>query len=276
MKIFNFNKYLLVIIGLILVDCSIGGFIANWRDAYWSSLSDKNLHKWTYLIFQFCIAALVSCFISGYSQYLISLVSLRVRTKLTRASYKLKNTTTEGYSQRIQEDCMNYPLLYINLLTLFFRNTIMIVVFSYIILSHLSFYYLLIPVLYSLVGTFIAGKIASPLISLNYVRQVFEAKFRNELSKINYKNVHNNNYMLFKQTKYLQYFQSFYNQITIIFPHLLLAVLYFSGKITFGVFMQVAASILELTNALSTIINSFSDINNFISCRRRLREIKLI
>jgi ABC-type uncharacterized transport system fused permease/ATPase subunit len=88
--------------------------------------------------------------------------------------------------------------------------------------------------------------------------------------------VHSNNYKLFVKTKYLQYFQSFYNQITVIIPHLILIGLYFTGRITFGIFMQVASSMAEIINNLSFILNSFSEINRFLSCRRRLKELQII
>jgi ABC-type uncharacterized transport system fused permease/ATPase subunit len=40
--------------------------------------------------------------------------------------------------------------------------------------------------------------------------------------------------------------------------------------------MQVASSMAEIINNLSFILNSFSEINRFLSCRRRLKELQII
>ena len=260
-----------------VVDCLLGGFIGIWREWYWGALEQREAAKWAIYVAQFSLVALLSCWISGYSQYVVNLISLGMRTKLTKRAMELeKFKHVEGWSQRVQEDCLSYPILFINLISGVIRSIIMIVIFAVIIIMQLNVLYLLIPIVYSVVGTLIAGRIAIPLINLNYVNQVLEAKFRQVVSKPNYVNVHNNNYKLFVKTKHLQYFQSFYNQITVIIPHLILISLYFTGKITFGIFMQIASSMAEIINNLSFILNSFSDINRFLSCRKRLKELTLI
>lgn len=276
MKVFNLNKYVFLLVFLVLLDCGIGTYLGFWRENYWNSVSNHQFSLWIRYIAEFIVAALLSCGVTGYSQYLISIVSLYWRTKLTKKALKLDYSSIEGHQQRIQEDCGRYPSLLLNLVVALIRSVIMIVAFSYIILQHLAWYYLLIPFGYAFIGTLVAGKIAFPLINLNYMNQVVEARFRQSLSRLNYLLAHNNNHKLFIKTKHLNYFQSFFSQITVIFPHLVLSFSYFSGKIVFGVFMQVAAAMSEITSSLSIIILSLSDINNLISCHRRLRELKII
>ncbi len=276
MKIFINKKYLFFLISLVLIDCSIGAYIGYWRELYWESLSNKQYLLWIRYIVEFIAAALLSCGVAGYTQYLINIISLNIRTNLTNQTLKTEYQYIEGYQQRIQEDCARYPNLLLNLSVNLVRSLIMIIAFSIIILQHISWYYLLIPFVYSFIGTFIAGKIAFPLINLNYLNQVVEAKFRQSLSRLNYLLAHKNNRSLFKKTKHLQYFQSFFSQITVIFPHLVLSFSFFSGKIVFGVFMQLAAAMSEITNSLSIVILSLNDINNFLSCRRRLKELRII
>lgn len=277
MKVFNLNKYFAILTLLLLIDCALGGFIGVWRDWYWTSLQKMEFSKWVLYVSEFSIVALISCGVSGYSQYLCNILSLKMRTNLTRKAIKSTSyQAIEGGAQRVQEDCWNYPQLLISLIGSGLRSCIMIVVFSTIILFSLPWYYLLLPLAYSIWGTIFAAKIAKPLIYLNYLNQVVEAAFRQTLSKLKYKQVHANNHKLFIKTKYLQYFQSFYSQITIIIPHLVLSFLYFSGKITFGIFMQIAASMTEIINSLSIIILSLNDINKFLSCRKRLKEIGVL
>lgn len=277
MKITNIKIKFIILCSLVLLECAIGGYIAIWREGYWDSLSRLNLSKWIWYVSQFIVLALLSCWLSGYSQYIINIISLRYRTQLTRKALQLDNhSKIEGGNQRVQEDCREYPLLLLGIINGLVRSIIMICAFAGIILYQLGAVYVLIPILYSVVGTLFAGWIAKPLTSLNYINQVLEAKFRQLLTKRNYKEVHRNNFHLFKKTKYLQYFQSFYNQIVMIVPHLLLVPLLFSAKITFGIFMQVTSSMVELISSLSFILNSFGDINRFLSCRRRLKELRII
>lgn len=277
MKLFNVSKYIIFLSVLLIIDCSLGGYIGFWREKFWNSVSTRDFYLFSIYIAQFSFIALCSCFTAGYIGYLQNIIGLYWRTKLTNKALALQNhITIEGGAQRVQEDCLNYPLLCISLIVGLFKALIMICVFAYILLHQLGWVYLIIPIIYTLMGTLLAGKIAFPLIKLNYLNQVVEAKFRQFLTIKNYVDVHGNNRSLFKTTKFLSYFQSFYNQITVIIPYVILSFLYFKNKITFGVFMQSSSSMIEIISNMSYTINSFNDINRFISCRKRLKELKII
>lgn len=277
MKLFSINKNFAILTAFLLLDCALGGYIGFWREPFWASVGQKHLGLFIYYLSLFSIVALISCYINGKSTYLAGIIALEIRTKLTKKAFLLNNHgDIEGGSQRIQEDCFSYPTLMISLVGGLLRSIIMLIVFAIILLYRVEWYYLLIPVVYAIIGTLIAGKIAHPLIDLNYINQVAEAKFRQVLTKVNYLMVHRNNYNLFVTTKKLTYFQTFYNQITVIVPYIILSGLYFSSKITFGVFMQVASSMAEIINSMSYLINVFPDINRFLSCRRRLKEMRIL
>jgi ABC-type uncharacterized transport system fused permease/ATPase subunit len=262
---------------LLAIDCGLGSFIAVWREWYWGSLSGHELHKWIGYIIQFSFAALFSCWISGKTQFIAGKIALTYRTKLTDIALELETfKSIEGGAQRVQEDPYTYPTLLINFIVNCIRSVIMIVSFSIIILLSLPWYFLAFPFIYAIIATLVAAKIAQPLIKLNYDNQALEARFRATLEKAVYVLVYNNCYSLLSTTKNLTYFQSFYNQVTIIVPHIMLAALYFSYAITFGVFMQLAASMVEIINNLSFLINSFNDINKLIASRKRLVEIQVI
>lgn len=293
MKIYNVKLNSILLVILLLTDCALTLYIGIWREWFWTAVSSLQLSKFIYLISYFTVAAFISCFVSGYSQFLINYISLIWRKRLTskalscaragffhdtmiKGSKKLPNGAIEGFSQRVQEDCLNYPLLFLTILTGIFKNFVTLLIFIGIIVFQLGIIYLIFPVLYVIFGTLISAKIAKPLINLNYNWQVVEAKFRQFLFKSNYGRVHRVNYNLYKQTKYLEYFQSFYNQITIIVPFLILAPIYFSAKISFGILMQCTSSMGEVINSASYFINSFSDINKWLSCRKRLKELEII
>lgn len=278
MKIYNIKFNIILLICLAIIDILGASYIAYWREWFWQSVSDKKLIEFMWLLSYFTTAALILCLSNSVGNYVQQRLALNWRRLLTRKCFtnlsKLK--VTEGYQQRIQEDCRDYPLLLIMLIKVISVSAIMMVIYSFLIVKQVGIVYLLLPVAYALVATLIAGRIAKPLISLNYLNQVKEAAFRQILSKINYAKAHINNYNVFKKTKHLGYFQYFYNQISVIIPYVLLAPVYFAVLITFGVLMQVASCINHLIDSMSILINSFNDINRFLSCRKRLQELEVI
>lgn len=276
MKIANLTKVFILLTIMTLIECSMGGFIGFWREYFWSAVSNHQHSTFVLYLVYFSIAALIACLVSGYGQYLANYASLVLRHKLTRKAFKLKDCRVENLPQRIQEDCFSYNQLMIGLIVGYVRNITMFIVYGYILIHQLGGIYLTYPILYTILGTLIAMRLAKPLVNLNYINQNVEAKFRQYLTKVNYASVHRNNHNLFKTTKYLQYFQSFYGQISVIIPYIILAPAYFSFKITFGILMQASAAINTIIECLSFTITSFNDFNRFLSCRRRLKEIRLI
>jgi putative ATP-binding cassette transporter len=279
------HKGLWFLLALVLVDCGIGAGVLVWREGFWSAVSVRDQSTfWTYIGY-FIVMALVSCYVYGKSQFLQNKIALDIRSKLTSKALKMaRYGTIEGGAQRVQEDCLVYPTLFLQLLSGVVRSVVMIASFTVILLLTLPVKYLIIPVLYIVAGTWVASTIAKPLINLNFINQVKEAAFRALLSKKSkmehrlelYNEVYQNNFNLFIKTKHLNYFQTFYNQVTIIIPYLLLASLYFSAIISFGVLMQVSSGMIEMINQASYLINSFSDINKLLASRKRLKEIEII
>lgn len=264
------------IILLTIFECSLIGYIGWWRDGFWSSVSEKQEVKFWLYISYFCIAALSICYISAKNDYLRNYLSLVFRTKLTRIALKKLHVKLEGLNQRVQEDCLKYPSILIDFIYGLFKNLLILGIALYLLLKALPIIYLVIPLIYSIFGTMIASYLAYPLVALNYINQVFEARFRELLNKRLYAKVYRNNYNLFIRTKKVSYFQYFYGQITVIVPYLLLAGAYFNSVIVFGVFMQCAALINQIIECLSYFINSINSINLWLSCRRRLKELGVL
>lgn len=277
MKIYNYKLQIAVLIFLCILDMGGLAYLVQWREEFWSAVSDKHYADFIHLMWIFSTVALGLCIVSGYETYIQNKLALNWRRVLTNKALKIiHERSIEGMSQRIQEDCKDYPLLIIDLIKTFGMQFIMIIYYIWVIVAHIGILYAVLPMIYAGLSTGIGYYIAHPLIQLNYINQVLEAAFRQALTKLNYAKVHRNNSKMFKKTKHLQYFQSFYDQILYVFPYILLAPLYFGGKITFGVLMQLASAITRLTEALGTVVNNFDKINRFISCRRRLKEINVL
>lgn len=276
MKIPDRKLGVCLIVIMTLIECGLSGYIAVWRETFWQAVQNRDLHTFIWYIGYFSIAALIACYVGGKNQYLQSYTALVYRRLYTIKALKKPKEVVEGQAQRIQADCLDYPMLTLSLVTGFVKNVVLLVTYITILIYQLGIYYLMFPIVYAIIGTYIASKLARPLIDLNYINQVVEAKFRQVLSKMNYAKAHRNNYNLFKITKSLAYFQYFYNQITVIVPYIILAPLYFSLKITFGIFMQCASSMNSVIDCMSYFINSFNDINKYLSCKKRLKELGVI
>lgn len=283
----KYKWYFLSILLLVITECLLVGGIGIWREYFWEAVQNKQLNNFLIYILEFSGMALAICLVSGYTAYLISYLALKIRTDLTKIALTKDHGSIEGGEQRVQEDCLTYPSLAVSLLVNILRNLLVLGIFVVIITVQVGPLYLIIPFIYTLLGTLCAAWIAKPLIKLNYLVQVVEAKLRRSVlhksstcnsTKLwkDYNLTFNVNKDLFIATKKLNYFQSFYNQITVIVPYLILFPLYFSSKIVFGVFMQVASSMNHVIDSLSYLINAFNDINNWLSCRRRLKELGVL
>ncbi len=277
----KYKWYFIAIIVLVLIEVVLVGVIGVWREYFWDAVEKKQLYSFMVLMAVFLVAALIACVVSGYTQYLISYVSLLIRADYTEIALKTDYTGIEGHEQRIQEDCYNYQFYGITLLVNVLRNVLILGTFVALTIIQVGSIYLILPTLYVIIPTLFAYYIARPLINLNYMNQCLEAGLRKSIlnkyySQFIYNQVFDNNKDLFHATKRLTYFQSFYNQITVVIPYLLMFSIYFSGKITFGIFMQVAGSISHIIGALSYLINSFDSFNQFLSCQKRLKEMGVI
>ncbi len=276
----RFNLKLSIILLLMSSSCELGGigYITLWREHFWAAVEGHQLHQFLVLIGLFSATAVALGIIGGFSTYMMYKIALDWRRRLTKNALKqldrLKDT--EGHEQRIQEDCKKYPMLFMMLAKSFLFNGVLVVFYILVIIIKTNAWYLIIPFGYIAISTLVAGKIAHPLLHLNYYNQVVEAAFRQGLTGKRYAKVHSSQARLINRTKWLNYFQGFTSQIGVIFPYLVLAPAYFAFKMTFGVMMQVAATISYLTDSLSVVVNSFDQINDFLSCRKRLIELQLL
>lgn len=275
MKIINPYKYILLIAGLVIIDILGVSYLAVWREWFWSAIQHKNLWLFIRHLSEFSVVVLILVICNSLVSYYINVVSLFLRYSYTKKAFKHINKV-EGIGQRIQEDCRDYPLLSITLLTGLFGSIMKTLIYIWIIKYYLSITYFALVILYVVIGTVISRYIASPLYPLNYNNQVTEADFRLKLTKTTFIKVLKNNFQLFKKTKQLNYFQNFYNQISIIFPLLILAPNYFVYGLQFAVLMQLNACIQSLISESSYFINSYDIINKWKSCKTRLKEIDII
>jgi putative ATP-binding cassette transporter len=141
-------------------------------------------------------------------------------------------------------------------------------------------YMLWVALAYAVIGTWLTHRFGKALIGLNFVQQRFEADFRYNLVRFRdntegvalyrgeqgelsgfrerFRHVAENWWLIMKRMKILNTFRYGYNQAAIVFPYLVAAPRYFSGKFTLGDLTQTASAFGQVQGALSWFINVYA------------------
>ncbi len=149
-----------------------------------------------------------------------------------------------------------------------------------------------VALVYAIAGTWLTYKIGRPLIGLNFQQQRFEADFRFSLVRLRentesialyggeareygnfidrFGRLYGNFWAIMSRIKMLNWFTNGYGQIAIIFPFVVASPRLFSKQIQLGGLMQTAEAFGQVQNALSFIVNSYTDIAQWQSVIERL------
>src|SRR5688500_12553071 len=133
--------------------------------------------------------------------------------------------------------------------------------------------------IYATVGTLLTHYIGRKLVGLDFNRQRVEADFRFSLVRLRensegvalYRGEHEelgglrerfvaviaNWWQLMRKRKQLNWFTSFYAQLAIIFPYIVVAPRFFSGAIPLGAIFQTASAFNQVQGSLSWFINAY-------------------
>ena len=133
--------------------------------------------------------------------------------------------------------------------------------------------------IYATVGTLLTHYIGRKLIGLDFNKQRVEADFRFSLVRLRensegvalYRGEHEelgnlrqrfaavigNWWQLMRKRKQLNWFTSFYAQLAIIFPYIVVAPRFFSGTIPLGAIFQTASAFNQVQGSLSWFINAY-------------------
>ncbi|MDE2227697.1 MAG: ABC transporter ATP-binding protein/permease [Alphaproteobacteria bacterium] len=220
---------------------------------------------------------------------------------------QLDRQTTDNPDQRIADD-LNYFVQYVASLSLgLLTSAVSVVSFMVILVGlsgpaaiplgplgtlHLPAYLAWAALLYAAFGTWFAVKIGYPLVPLNFAQQRFEADFRYSLVRLRenaesvalyggepperavfdgrFGNVFANYWRIMKRQKKLNWFTSWYTQVAIIFPYVVVAPRYFAKQIALGGLMQVGDAFGNVQSSLSFIVNSYTDIATWSAVTERL------
>lgn len=207
---------------------------------------------------------------------------------------KLKNEL-DNPDQRIAEDIKSFTGN-----SLFFLLTILgaildIISFSWILWS-ISKLLSVFVIFYALLGTGIAFIFVRKLMTLNFNQLKKEADFRYGLVHIRdnaesiafyrgeaqeefqvgqrFGQVFRNFNLLIGWQRHVGYFRKGYNYAIVILPSLLLAPIYFSGKIEYGDITQANIAFSQVLSALSVVVDQIESLSAFSASINRLGEFR--
>jgi putative ATP-binding cassette transporter len=145
---------------------------------------------------------------------------------------------------------------------------------------------------YAIVGTVLTHVIGRKLIGLGFNKQRVEADFRFSLVRLRensegvalyrgereelgglrqrFAAVIGNWWQLMRKRKQLNWFTSFYGQLAVIFPYLVVAPRFFAGTIPLGVIFQTASAFNQVQGSLSWFINVYVDFSTWKATVDRL------
>jgi putative ATP-binding cassette transporter len=210
-----------------------------------------------------------------------------------RAYYRLQliDRGVDNPDQRIAEDLRLFVEMTINLGIGLLSAVVMLASFT-VILWNLSGdltvlgiaipgYMFWVALVYSGVGSWLTHVVGRRLIDLNFNQQRFEADYRYSLVRLRensegvalyrgeplelanfrerFAHVVGNWWGIMRKRKQLNWFVSFYYQLSVPFPYLVAAPRYFSGAVTLGVIFQVASAFRNVQSSLSWFIDNYPD-----------------
>jgi vitamin B12/bleomycin/antimicrobial peptide transport system ATP-binding/permease protein len=225
-----------------------------------------------------------------------------------RAYYLLQlGATTDNPDQRIAEDINQFTTYILNLSVGLITSAVSLVSFLAVLWKlsgpadiplgpwgnlHIPAYLVWAALLYAGIGTWLTVRIGHPLVSLNFARQRAEADFRFSLVRLRenaesvalyggepverrlcqerFRGVFDNFVQIMKSQRRLTWFRLGYTQAAMIFSVVVVSPLYFAHRIGLGGLMQVVNAFSFVQNALSFIINSYTDIAAWQAATERL------
>ncbi len=164
-------------------------------------------------------------------------------------------------------------------------------------------YMVWVALVYAIVGSLVTHFIGRPLIGLDFNQQRFEADFRFGLVRLRensegvalyrgepeeldglrerFRAVIGNWWSLMKKQKQLGWFTSFYYQLAIIFPFVVVSPRFFAGQMPLGGIFQTASAFGQVQSALSWFINAYTSfaawkatVDRLIGFAEALRQVR--
>lgn len=280
----------------------INNFRRPFGDLLQNALSKQpGITAWDFYSLQIIFAKLVffSMAVSILTDFFTSHYVFRWRTAMNNfyMSKWDKLRHIEGASQRVQEDTMRFSAT-VEGLGITLINSVMTLVVFLPILFALSSYVSELPIigevphalfwlaiLWSAFGTILLATVGIKLPGLNFRNQRVEAAYRKELVygedhaeradpvtvKELFGNVRKNYFRMYWHYLYFNVARYFYIQADAVFLLLMLVPTIVAGKITYGIYQQIATAFGQVSNSFQYLVNSWTTIIELLSIHKRLK-----
>lgn len=248
------------------------------------------------LAFLFCTPVVVAY---TYTEQRLSLMWRRwlshhvLRRYFHKRAYYRLNITAEidNPDQRLEEDIRSFCSQSLSFSLILFNSCVQLCLFVSILYS----IYWLLPIVafgYAILGSIATYLLGRPLIGLNFSQLKKEADYRYKLVNIRdsaegiaflkdeekeftrarqrLKAALNNLLQVVNWNRNLQFFTTGYNYLLTILPTVILAPLYFDGRIELADVIQAGAAFGITINALSIVVNHFGNLSIFTAVINRL------
>lgn len=202
-----------------------------------------------------------------------------------------ESATVENPDQRIAEDVRTFTATTLSFTLMFMNGALAVLSFSGVLWT-ISPFLFGVALGYAVIGTLATIYLGRPLIGLNYRQSDREASFRSDLIHVRENaesiallrregrltarllrridDLADNFRRIVAVNRNLSFFTTGYNYLIQIIPMLIVAPLFFRGKVEFGVITQSAMAFSTLLGAFSLIINQFQSISSFAAVIARL------
>jgi peptide/bleomycin uptake transporter len=280
--------------------------INNWRRPFGDTLQNAlakqanvTVEDFYGLMILFAQIAFLSMAVSILTDFFTSHYIFRWRTAMNNfyMSKWERVRHIEGASQRVQEDTMRFSAT-LEGLGISLINSVMTLVVFLPILFGLSSYVSELPIIgeiphalfwlaifWSAFGTLLLAVAGIKLPGLNFRNQRVEAAYRKELVygedhadraqpiTVNelYNNVRKNYFRMYFHYLYFNIARYFYIQADALFLLFMLVPTIVAGKITYGIYQQIATAFGQVSNSFQYLVNSWTTIIELLSIHKRLK-----
>ena len=209
-----------------------------------------------------------------------------------RAYYHLRSSETiDNPDQRIAEDVKNFTTTTLSFLLITLNSCVTLLAFTGVLWS-ISRTLVLVLISYAFLGTMVSILIGRRLVGLHYHQYEKEGNFRYGMVRVRdnaesiafyrgekrehrdliykFASIFENTTRLIGWNRNLAFFTTSYNYVAVLVPTLVVAPLYFAGKIQIGTVLQAGGAFASVLAATSLIITQFERLSNFAAGVSRL------
>jgi vitamin B12/bleomycin/antimicrobial peptide transport system ATP-binding/permease protein len=269
---------------------------------FMTALAEKNLPAFNRTLLIYLGIFIIATPVSALYNFVRKLLGVNWRLWLTghflgryfqhRAYYRINDDKSiDNPDQRITQDMSSFTVTSLGFLSLLFFSLVQLISFIGILWS-ISVTLVLVLAAYAVIGTVVTIFFGKKLINLNFQQLRKEADFRygmvhvrdNAESIAFYRGEEreqgqvkqrlltaiDNLRFLIGWERNLEFFTKGYEYIILILPVVVMAPLYFSGAIKFGVVTQAESAFVQVLSALSIIVTQFEQLSTFVAGVTRL------